>query len=37
MTTSQGAGFQDLRLDVHGIDTLGLTAGAGDPVDFFRA
>jgi hypothetical protein len=36
MTTSQGAGFQDPRLDVNGTDTLVLTAGAGDPVVVFH-
>jgi pimeloyl-ACP methyl ester carboxylesterase len=36
MTTSNGAGFEEIRLDVNGIDTLVLTAGAGDPVVFFH-
>ena len=36
MTTSDGAGFQETRLDINGIDTLVLTAGAGDPVVFFH-
>jgi pimeloyl-ACP methyl ester carboxylesterase len=36
MTTSDGAGFQEIRLDVNGIDTMVLTAGAGDPVVFFH-
>jgi pimeloyl-ACP methyl ester carboxylesterase len=36
MTTSTAAGFQELRLDVNGIDTGVLTAGAGDPVVFFH-
>lgn len=35
-STSDGAGFQETRLDVNGIDTLVLTAGAGDPVVFFH-
>jgi pimeloyl-ACP methyl ester carboxylesterase len=38
MTTSasDGAGFHETALDVNGIDTLVLTAGAGDPVVFFH-
>jgi pimeloyl-ACP methyl ester carboxylesterase len=38
MTTSasHGARFHEARLDVNGIDTLVLTAGAGDPVVFFH-
>jgi len=36
MTTSDGSGFQETRLDIHGIDTMVLTAGAGDPVVFFH-
>lgn len=35
-STSDGAGFQETRLDINGIDTLVLTAGAGDPVVFFH-
>ena len=35
-STSNGAGFQEIRLDINGIDTLVLTAGAGDPVVFFH-
>ena len=38
LTTSKakGAGFQATRLDINGIETLVLTAGAGDPVVFFH-
>ena len=35
-STSNGAGFQETRLDINGIDTMVLTAGAGDPVVFFH-
>ena len=35
-STSDGAGFQETRLDINGIDTLVLSAGAGDPVVFFH-
>lgn len=35
-STSNGPGFEEIRLDVNGIDTLVLTAGAGDPVVFFH-
>jgi len=35
-STSDRAGFQEIRLDINGIDTLVLTAGAGDPVVFFH-
>src|SRR5262245_37620752 len=38
VTTSSAAiaGFQETRLDINGIDTLTLSAGAGDPVVFFH-
>jgi pimeloyl-ACP methyl ester carboxylesterase len=36
MTTSDGARFEEIHLDIHGIDTLVLAAGAGDPVVFFH-
>jgi pimeloyl-ACP methyl ester carboxylesterase len=38
LTTSnaKGSGFQETRLDINGIDTLALIAGAGDPVVFFH-
>jgi pimeloyl-ACP methyl ester carboxylesterase len=36
ISTSDGAGFQETRLDVNGIDTMVLTAGAGDAVVFFH-
>ena len=36
ISTSAGAGFEEIRLDINGIDTLVLTAGAGDPVVFFH-
>jgi pimeloyl-ACP methyl ester carboxylesterase len=35
-STSNGARFQEIGLDVNGIDTMVLTAGAGDPVVFFH-
>jgi len=35
-STSTQSGFQETRLDINGIDTLVLTAGAGDPVVFFH-
>jgi pimeloyl-ACP methyl ester carboxylesterase len=35
-STSDSARFQETRLDVNGIDTLVLSAGAGDPVVFFH-
>jgi pimeloyl-ACP methyl ester carboxylesterase len=35
-STSDGARFQENRIDVNGIDTLVLTAGAGEPVVFFH-
>src|ERR1051325_2894401 len=35
-STSHGARFQETSLDVNGIDTMVLTAGAGDPVVFFH-
>jgi len=38
MTTSpsEAAGFHETHLEIHGIDTLVLTAGTGDPVVFFH-
>ena len=38
MTTStwEDDGFHETRLDINGIDTMVLTAGAGDPVVFFH-
>lgn len=36
MSTSNDARFQETRLDVNGIDTAVLTAGAGEPVVFFH-
>lgn len=35
-STSHGAGFQETRLDINGIDTLVLTAGTGEPVVFLH-
>lgn len=35
-TSTSTGGFQELYLDVNGIDTMVLTAGAGDPVVFFH-
>lgn len=36
MTSSDSAGFHEEHLDIHGIDTLVLTAGTGEPVVFFH-
>jgi pimeloyl-ACP methyl ester carboxylesterase len=36
MSTSSDAGFHETRLDVNGIDTLVLSAGAGEPVVFLH-
>jgi pimeloyl-ACP methyl ester carboxylesterase len=36
MTTSEGAAFHETCLDINGIATMVLSAGAGDPVVFFH-
>lgn len=35
-STSNGVRFQEIRLDINGIDTAVLTAGSGEPVVFFH-